>query len=518
MGPVVRLIGSGIGLASEALAHHKAKKAEAEAAATNASSTIKANESRAYFPQATPGSGSAYQAQQNPHLIEVSDQQAAELVSRGQAVQVGYNESHEPTDAPPSYDEVMNDEEDWELDEAGGEHQEAGYSDSDKKPDVRETLGQFLQRHPTVRNLIQDSRRLPCPVIIPQSRPRTKSRGFVRAYAPVLGDCGIDQETWMDFLETFHKASQASPIFSGILVAGHLVGYVPSISAMVASMLVQATATAAIVVQSLSRTNTFLDDVNERFFRPRGLFVLLIKYKGSRNRWSSEPLDISHAIATSSVPADAAKKGNVGAKFKHNLQYASGTSHGDMEIPESAPLIYPALDNAAADALAAEPIPEGNQEDPNKPKAKPPGKFRRSSNFVNDYLDRRAQATFHAENPTLAALHTPGAGDSTQFSSRYSDPTHPASSGSLVALLTGGKVDPKGKRRIRDQRIKESTGIMPPLGYARKYQPVRRMLQQEVLYMMVVNMPAEEEIQAAKREMEGKGERLQEGEIGEDEE
>ena len=518
MGPVVRLIGSGIGLASEALAHRKAKKAEAEAAATNASSTIEANESRVYVPQATQSSGSAHQAQQNPHLIEVSDQQAAELVSRGQAVQVGYSENHEPTDAPPSYEEVLYDEEDWELDEAGGEHNEAGLSDSVEKPDVREILGQFLERHPTVGNLIQDSCRLPCPVVIPQRRPRTKSRGFVKAYAPILEDCGIDQETWMDFLETFHKASQASPIFGGILIAGHLVGYVPSVSAMVASIMIQATTTAAIMVQSRSRTNTFLDDVNERFFRPRGLFVLLIKYKGSRNRWSSEPFDISHAVATSSVPADAAKKGNVGAKFKHNLQYASGTSHGDMEIPESAPLIYPALDNAAANALAAEPILEGDQGDPNKSKAKPPGKIRRSSNFVDDYLDRRAQAIFHSENPSLAALHTPGAGDSTQFASRYSDPTHPASSGSLVALLTGGKVDPKGRRRMRDQKIKESTGIMPQLGYARKYQPVRRILQQEVLYMMVVNMPAEEEIQAAKRKMEGKGEKLQEGEIGEDEE
>lgn len=43
------------------------------------------------------------------------------------------------------------------------------------------------------------------------------------------------------------------------------------------------------------------------------------------------------------------------------------------------------------------------------------------------------------------------------------------------------------------------------------------MLKHEVWYLMVVNMPGEEEIQAAKREMERKGEKVQEEEIGEGE-
>ena len=492
MGPVVRLIGSGIGLASEAFAHHKQKKAEAaNASSANASST-------------------------EGDVVEVSNEQGADLISRGQAVQVGYNGKNEPTDAPPSYDELVNDEEDWELDEAGDEENHGNVTlrekhSTEEKPDVREILAEFLARHSIVGTPMQDSSRLPCPVIIPQRRPRTKSRGFVKAYAPLLENCGIDQATWMDFLETFHKASQASPIFGGILIAGHLVGYVPSVSAMVASMLMQAAATGAIVLHSRSRTNSFLDQVNQYFFRPRGLFALLIKYKGSRNRWSSEPLDISHAVATSSEPADAPKKGNMGAKLKHNLQYASGTSHGEMEIPESAALIYPAIDNAVAEA-----VQEDDQE-ANNQKSKSPGRFKKSSKFVNEYLDRRARATFQAENPSSSHLNTPGAGDKTQFASRYSDPTHPASSGSLVALLTGGKVDPKGNRRKKDEKMKEQTGFMRPMGYVRHYQPVRRMLKQEVLYLMVVNMPGEEEIQAAKREMERKGEKVQEEEVGEGE-
>jgi hypothetical protein len=50
--------------------------------------------------------------------------------------------------------------------------------------------------------------RLPCPVIIPQRRPGAKKRGFVRAYAPVLADCGISQDVFLKFISDFHKASQ----------------------------------------------------------------------------------------------------------------------------------------------------------------------------------------------------------------------------------------------------------------------------------------------------------------------
>jgi hypothetical protein len=51
-------------------------------------------------------------------------------------------------------------------------------------------------------------RRLPFPVIVPQRRPGAKKRGFVRAYAPVLADCGISQDCFLKFISDFHKASQ----------------------------------------------------------------------------------------------------------------------------------------------------------------------------------------------------------------------------------------------------------------------------------------------------------------------
>ncbi len=55
---------------------------------------------------------------------------------------------------------------------------------------------------------------LKCPIVIPQRRPGSKTRGFVRAYAPVLLEHDIDQETFLTFLKSFHKASQVSRPFS----------------------------------------------------------------------------------------------------------------------------------------------------------------------------------------------------------------------------------------------------------------------------------------------------------------
>ena len=49
--------------------------------------------------------------------------------------------------------------------------------------------------------------RMHCPVVIPQRRPGSKTRGFIRAYAPMLSDYDIDQETFLTLLKSFQKAS-----------------------------------------------------------------------------------------------------------------------------------------------------------------------------------------------------------------------------------------------------------------------------------------------------------------------
>ena len=69
--------------------------------------------------------------------------------------------------------------------------------------------------------------KLPRPVVVPQRRPKTRTRGFVRAYAPDLEHCGIDQAMWFNFLDDFHKSSMASPWMFAINAAAIVTAPLP---------------------------------------------------------------------------------------------------------------------------------------------------------------------------------------------------------------------------------------------------------------------------------------------------
>lgn len=213
--------------------------------------------------------------------------------------------------------------------------------------------------------------------------------------------------------------------------------------------------------------------MNTHFFRPRGLYAMLITYKPSRHPWSSAPMDISRGISKT-LDADT----NLGSRIRNNLKITSGKTHTELEMPEAAPLIFPHLDTAAA---------EGGQED-EAGKKKPASAFKKSGKFVSDYLDRRANAVYSAENPG-SSLST---GTPPEFRSRYADPTHPASSGSLIGLVTGGKVDLRNKSQSRKAEKGRMRPIRGPVGYLRREKPVRKMLRQvswlELMMMMMMTL------------------------------
>ena len=203
------------------------------------------------------------------------------------------------------------------------------------------------------------------------------------------------------------------------------------------------------------RTNNFLDEINKHFFQPRGLYAMLVTYKPSRHSWSSAPTDISHDVSK------ALDTDSLGSKLKNDLKFTSGKTHTELELPEAAPLIFPHLDAAAEDEEAG----------------KKPNAFKKSGRFIGDYMDRRANATYNAENPNSSlSTGTP------EFKSRYADPNHPASSGSLISLVTGGKVDSRGARRQNQGRRTERGGglglIRGSIGYVRRERPVKKMLRQ----------------------------------------
>lgn len=178
-------------------------------------------------PKAIPPSDSSLANFENPNFAKPvatdstfppfsSDYPENDTVPRGQTVtaDVG-SDSWSDHVAYANQDELS-----WQLDEmierlrqpnSGEDLYALPYDDTltdsyDETEDEEER--KLKQREALARELVEmagpppeNLQRLPCPVIIPQRRPRNKDRGFVRAYAPILQDCGIDQEIFLQFLE-----------------------------------------------------------------------------------------------------------------------------------------------------------------------------------------------------------------------------------------------------------------------------------------------------------------------------
>lgn len=87
---------------------------------------------------------------------------------------------------------------------------------------------QFASHYPipVEPSLSEVAYRLPAPVLLPQRRPKNRDRGFLRGYAPDLAPCGIDQEMFIDFLNTAEKGCRAHRWLQAInlaALAGHAI-------------------------------------------------------------------------------------------------------------------------------------------------------------------------------------------------------------------------------------------------------------------------------------------------------
>lgn len=110
--------------------------------------------------------------------VEVPSEVADELIASGQA---------EAADREASTHELVveegmgYDEANWALDEAAdeGEDKEVASSNGKKSENPKERAGSKATK--------SSNQKLPFPVILPQRRLGIKTRGFVRAYPPVLG-------------------------------------------------------------------------------------------------------------------------------------------------------------------------------------------------------------------------------------------------------------------------------------------------------------------------------------------
>lgn len=76
--------------------------------------------------------------------------------------------------------------------------------------------------------------------------------------------------------------------------------------------------------------------------------------------------------------------------------------------------------------------------------------------------------------------------ESQQFASRYSDPNHPASNGSLISLLTGGHVNPKAgvdnlRQKYQDRKREKANAEIATAGGTEVLPQTRVMNREGVL-------------------------------------
>lgn len=516
---IVKLVGSGIGLVSEAIHSHRNRPE------SGSSSAVDPNQGSSSTADPNDGSSSAQFGPSNRQEFVSPDEAAVNPPPR-------YTENSGDEDDDHSADELAADEAAWELDEMTDRMAPPSYEDSEaaQMPSADDSEEAKAEKQDKlVRKLVQmagpppvPTQRLPYPVILPQRRPRNKSRGYVRAYAPVLQSCGVSQDVFLKFLSDWEAASKSDPWIDAVLIAANVVGFVPELAAQIISAVINVTAGTAQELQSRHRRNTFLDRVNQDLLMSRGLFAMVMAFKdelpgqqqgGPLTRLSgsigaaffkSERLNIDQTAAKYSNP-DPGVSGV--QKQLQNVRITSGKTYGQIELPEAAPLVYPDLDKVVERDIDA--ATKGNESTMSNMK----NKWKGAGEFVQDYFDRKAQAAYESENQG-SSLAVPSSARQ-PFQSRYSDPNHPANSGSLISLITGGAINPMERRhkmrtamseRRNARRAAHGRAPRPPRrGMGSRGQrkgPIRKLLQPNVLYLIVVNLPSETEVQQSVNQLE----------------
>ncbi|KAJ5614828.1 hypothetical protein N7528_008482 [Penicillium herquei] len=443
-------------------------------------------------------------------------------------------------------------EEQWILDEAQEELRDTeahtsppGYTEIDEGADDVGIARQFADSHPapppyTLIGTVPQPR-LSAPVVLPQRRPKNRDRGFIRAYAPALAECGIDQKMFLDFLDTAEKGCQATPWLRAINLASIGTMWLPTATGMAVSIAIQIATDIAISVDGRRKTSSFFNQINKDFFQPRGLFCLVMTWNPEQADAPSTMINLNATISQA-ADRDSGRLSRLQKKFKSS----DGKAYGNI-FPEVAPLIFPDIDQLATDEDA---------------KKKVSG-LKKKGKFVGKYMDKRAQAkSTRIPDSHLSQVPMP------TFTSRYADPNHAASSGDPIALITGGKftrdklseMKGRGPRRVLTERLSSydsqsdsprdtgsSSRSNPPAPHGRPFglrdainhvqdirrsgsltqssprgsrdegtrtdsdlmklrgakdnvgllTPITKLLKQEVLYLAIVNMPSDEEMQRA---------------------
>ncbi|KAK1538994.1 uncharacterized protein CCOS01_00308 [Colletotrichum costaricense] len=348
-------------------------------------------------------------------------------------------------------------------------------STSPSSQDTNNLASAFLKRHPLkITGMLEAGQRLSLPVLVPQRRPEKRARGFIRAYAPMLVDVDINEDTFLDFIDTLNKSLEPNPWINAVNLAGFAGEALPDPASLLFGFAVEAATEAVMEGQSLFCSNKFLNCVNADFFIPRGLVCLVVTWQPDNDcgQFATNFVEEVDALQTKpdlkqeilDIAAGKKKPSEGWQELKTQMGDLMKPSRGDFSWPEPAPLIFPDLKSTPKMADV---------------EAKKKNAWDRMEDWINDYSDKRAQASWVDENknrPMIGLMPRP------EFKSRYANPTHQASSGDLFSLVTGGRWKLATDREGEPSKWPEKT-------INEDWDVFKSLFQKNVLYLAILNLP-----------------------------
>ncbi|GAB5593416.1 hypothetical protein Unana1_08316 [Umbelopsis nana] len=317
------------------------------------------------------------------------------------------------------------DEDDWEQDEELEDESDTGYGyehENHKKRVTEFSAPPAPQHRPPPNTLV-------LPVIIPQRRPGTRNRGFVRAYAPDLARCGIYEEDFLRFHKELFTSMQSSKTITVINLAAFAVGFVPSVTALVLSTVVQTAAGFAAAIQGRVQCSKFMQHANQAYFNPRGLHAVIMTYKPEDSSQRFLSAELSQAFENSLLPK----------KWVEKKKATTAT-----ELPDSCPLIYPTA-------------PENHNQASESGLKSTGSNIKSAYKFVQGYSDRRAQQKYIDEHQDSGL-----AGPAPQFLSQRGRPDSGKGStiiGTALRGITGSTTRTRREqRRMRRAERRRASG------------------------------------------------------------
>lgn len=248
--------------------------------------------------------------------------------------------------------------------------------------------------------------------------------------------------------------------------------------------------------------------MNKDVFMPLGLYAMVLICKDTPGKpgeveFGMEAVNTRTAkhISKWGLPTqnegeendDIASAQSSTAKFFRPIRLASGSTNAATTPLQIAPLIYPGLEDLIE-------RPQVQRDESFKER------LLRNKMFVADYFDRRARAEYAGNNPDSALTKASSAPPT--FHTRFGDPNHPCNNGHLFSLVTGGKyvAQPLGRRRGRLREKGEDGKLKPKVRQEHKIRgpvslvtvPIRKVMTPNILYLTIVNLPTEEEMQEAR--------------------